>query len=89
MGRRGLRALILAPMTPIVLQVKQARLRKGWTQAELARRAGVRRATVNSLESGRRSRVNLGVLEKVAKALGVPTLALLREEPRRPKGGTS
>lgn len=83
MGKRGLQALDLSAMSPIVLRVREARLRKGWTQAELARRADVRRATVNSLESAGRSRVNLAVLEKVAKALGVPTLALLREEPRR------
>lgn len=66
-------------MSPIVLRVKAARLRKGWTQAALAKKAGVRRATISQLESGRTQRVNLGVLDKVAKALGVPTLRLLRE----------
>lgn len=80
MSRKGLQVLTLNAMSPIVLRVREARLRRGWTQAELARRAGVRRATINSLESGRRQRVNLGVLEKVAKALGVPVLRLLHEQ---------
>jgi transcriptional regulator with XRE-family HTH domain len=80
MSRKGLQVLTLNAMSPIVLRVREARLRRGWTQGELARRAGVRRATINSLESGRRQRVNLGVLEKVAKALGVPVLRLLREQ---------
>ena len=85
-GRKGIQVLTLNAMSPIVLRVREARMRRGWTQAELARRAGVRRATVNSLESGRRERVNLDVLEKVAKALGVPTLRLLREEATSRKG---
>ena len=77
--RKGLQALLLGPMSPIVLRVREARKAKGWTQDELARRAGVRRATISSLESPRRQRVNLAVLEKVAKALGVPMLQLLHE----------
>ena len=86
MGTKGLRVLVFAnPMTPIVLRVKQARELKGWTQAELAERAGVRRATISSMESRTVQRVNLAALEKVAKALGMPTLRLLQEGP--PKGG--
>ena len=76
---KGVQTLVWNAMTPIVLRVKQARMQKGWTQAELAKRAGVRRATISQLESGRVQRVNLPVLDKVAKALGVPTLRLLRE----------
>ena len=85
MGRKGLRVLVWNPMTPIVLRVKQARELKGWTQAELAERAGVRRATISSMESRTVQRVNLAALEKVAKALGMPTLRLLQEGPT--KGG--
>lgn len=54
-------------------------MRRGWTQPKLAKRARVRRATISRLESGKTKRVNLGVLEKVAKALEVPMLRLLRE----------
>ena len=81
----ALRVLVLGSMTPIVLRVKQARELKGWTQAELAERAGVRRATISSMESRTVQRVNLAALEKVAKALGMPTLRLLQEGPA--KGG--
>jgi transcriptional regulator with XRE-family HTH domain len=67
-------------MSSLVLRVQEVRLKRGYTQAELARRAGVRRATINSLESRHVQRINMGVLEKIAKALEVPTLRLLREE---------
>jgi len=33
-------------------RVRQAREAKGWTQAELARRMGVSRKTVNTVENG-------------------------------------
>jgi transcriptional regulator with XRE-family HTH domain len=77
--KRGLQALVLGAMTPVVLRIRDARLKKGWTQTELAKRAGVRRATINQLESRRAQRVNLETLGKIAKALGVATLTLLRE----------
>jgi transcriptional regulator with XRE-family HTH domain len=85
-GQQGIQALELGAMSPIVLRVREARLRRGWTQVELARRAGVRRATVSELESRQPQRVDLAVLERIARALRVPTLALLRETRR--KGGT-
>ena len=66
---------------PIVLRVKELRLRKGWTEAQLAAKADVRRATIYELEKrGTPQRVNLDTVAKIAKALGVPTLSLLREE---------
>ncbi len=49
-------------------------------QEELAKRAGVRRATISLLESGRVERLNLEVLDRVARAFGVKSLQLLREE---------
>ena len=78
MGRKHLQTLTFGDMSPLVLRVKEAREMHGWTQEELARRAGVRRATISSLE-GRRQRVNLSVLEKVATALGMPVLKLFKE----------
>jgi transcriptional regulator with XRE-family HTH domain len=44
---------------------------KGWSQVELGKRAGVRQATISHLESGNAKAVDLTVLEKIAKALGV------------------
>ena len=58
-------------MTPIVLRIREMREVKGWSQVELGKRAGVRQATISHLESGNAKAVDLTVLEKVAKALGV------------------
>ena len=38
--------------------------------SKLARRAGIRRATVNRIENARVKAIDLEVLEKLAKALG-------------------
>ena len=79
--KKGVRVLVLTHM-PIVLRVKELRLRKGWTEAQLAAKAGIeRRATIYELEKrSAPQRVNLEVLAKIAKALGVSTLSLLRED---------
>ena len=66
----GTRSRTLWPMSPIGLRVKELRTAKGWTQAELARQAGIRRATVNRIENARIKSIDLEVLEKLAKALG-------------------
>ena len=58
-------------MTPLSLRIREVRQVKGWTQAELARRAGIRRATVNRIENARVKAIDLDVLEKLAKALDV------------------
>ena len=57
-------------MTPLSLRIREIRQVKGWTQTELARRAGIRRATVNRIENARVKAIDLEVLEKLAKALG-------------------
>ncbi len=58
-------------MTPLSLRIREIRQVKGWTQTELARRAGIRRATVNRIENARVKAIDLDVLEKLAKALDV------------------
>jgi transcriptional regulator with XRE-family HTH domain len=66
-------------MTPLMVEIKPLRERKGWTQAQLAQRAGVTRATVNRIENGRPRSIDLDVLEKLGKALGVsPGLLIAR-----------
>ena len=51
----------------------------GLTQAELAERAGVRRATVNRIENARVTAIDLQVLERLADALRVePGFILVR-----------
>lgn len=72
-------------MSPLVLRVRELREALGLTQAELAERAGVRRATVNRIENARVTAIDLEVLEKIANALGVePGFIILRVP-----GGTS
>lgn len=58
-------------MSPLVLRVRELREALGLTQAELAERAGVRRATVNRIENARVTAIDLEVLEKLATALRV------------------
>jgi transcriptional regulator with XRE-family HTH domain len=49
------------------------RTQKGWTQSELAHRAGIKLPTLNALEHGRRRGGGLAVeiAQKLARALGV------------------
>ena len=71
-------------MSPLVLRVRELREALGLTQAELAERAGVRRATVNRIENAKVTAIDLEVLEKLADALGVePGFILVRSS-----GGT-
>lgn len=59
--------------------VAQARKQKGWSQRKLADESCVSVETVRKIEGGRPS-VTLAVLERVAEALEVPVVMLLREE---------
>jgi len=52
-------------------QVRAARERRGWTQEQLAARAGVGRLVVGRLERGE-GRLDLELLQRVAIGLGVP-----------------
>ena len=65
--------------TPKQLGVKLKTLReeKGMSQEALARRAKITREYVNRLEAGRYD-PTVGVLQRLAKALGVPVTELLR-----------
>jgi transcriptional regulator with XRE-family HTH domain len=57
--------------------LKQQRAMMGWTQAEVAKRAGVTKFYISLLESGTRRAPSLPVRKRLAKALGVPLLRLL------------
>jgi transcriptional regulator with XRE-family HTH domain len=72
-------------MSPLVLRVRELREALGLTQAELAQRAAVRRATVNRIENARVTAIDLDVLERIADALGVePGFVIVRA-----RGGTT
>ena len=58
--------------------VERLRLERGWSQGQLAVRAGVSRSFVSKLEKGERE-PTLKYLDKVASALRVSVAALSRE----------
>jgi transcriptional regulator with XRE-family HTH domain len=59
------------------LRVEQIRNALGWSQADLAKKIGLSRASVASLETGRQ-RVQLHQVEKIAEALGTSPKHLMR-----------
>ena len=58
------------------MSVYRARLAKGYTQAELAQRAGISLQTVFAIENGYRHR-SFVLLKKLAQALDVPMESLI------------
>ena len=60
----------LGPEFQLAQSLIRARLKKGWTQAELARRVGMQQPNIARLEGGNYDRVSLPTLKKVARALG-------------------
>lgn len=56
--------------------LRRLRAERGWSQEEMADRAGLHRTYVSGLERGVRN-PTLTVLARLAKALGVPASALL------------
>jgi len=64
-------------MSPIILRIQELRERRGWSQAELARRAGVARATINRLELHPPLRLDILPLEGIARALQVDPAYLI------------
>lgn len=74
------------PPRRLVNRLRVARAERGWSQDELARRAGVTRQTVSSIETGQYgpSAVLAFVL---AEQLGMPIDTLFRLEPTTPDAG--
>ena len=58
------------------MTLKRLRVRKGLSQDALARKADITREYVNKLEAGKYD-PTVGVLQRLAKALGVPVTELL------------
>lgn len=68
-------------------RIAAARSRKGLNQSELARQAGVHRATLNLLEKGEREHIRSDMLFSLARALGCTTDYLLgMDEPGEEEG---
>jgi XRE family transcriptional regulator, regulator of sulfur utilization len=58
------------------MTLKRLRKKKGWTQGELAEKAGLHRVYIAQIE-GQTKVPSLPALEKIAKALGVSLAKLL------------
>ena len=68
-------------MSPLRLRIRELRLAYGWTQEELAERAGIRRVTVNRIEKGHSQGIEFDVLDRLARALQTdPGLLFVRTE---------
>lgn len=64
------------PVEKIAMRLKQLRAKRGWTQEQLAEKAGINRGYLARLETGRHD-PTITTLEKLAKALRVKVAALL------------
>ncbi|WP_427185483.1 helix-turn-helix domain-containing protein [Bordetella bronchialis] len=53
-------------------RVRQARIRRGWTQKQLADASGLTQSAIGNYESGQRVEPTAAALLKLAKALRVP-----------------
>lgn len=63
--------------SPIPVNLRVARARKGWSKVGLANRAGVSRNTIDRIEAGHSPSTR--ILHRLSAALGVPTHELLRD----------
>ena len=59
--------------------IRELRQKKGWTQTELARRAGVKQGVLSCIESGRTKNPRSDTLAAIAAALGVSVEQLMRK----------
>jgi transcriptional regulator with XRE-family HTH domain len=66
----------MTPIKRVAVRIRQLRTKRKWTKRELAQRAGISYGYLWRLEAARQD-PTLTVLEKLAKALGVPVTGLL------------
>ena len=71
----------LRQMTALGQRVKELRVSKGMTQQRLAEKAEVSHSLISALESGRRRYVSTEDIERLAKALDVPSSELWKLVP--------
>lgn len=58
-------------MTPVVLLLREIRQAKGLSQRELAKRAGLRRATIAKAETGKTKGIDYDTLSRLADVLDI------------------
>lgn len=57
--------------------IKAIRTNLGWSEAQLARKAGVSQSVINDIEAGRNNNPRIKTLWKLGHAMGVPLSDLL------------
>ena len=62
--------------------IRRLREEKGWTQETFAARAKVTQGYIAQLETGTRLRLSLEVADRLARALGVSVVALVKGDKR-------
>lgn len=67
----------------LAYQVRNARIRKGLTQRELAKLAGVTQQMISRIENATAPNLYLGTVMKVARALGFDIGLISSEETKR------
>lgn len=72
------RGCMLTSLINLARNLKDYRARRGLTQKELADKAGINRSYLASLESGIQSNTSIRTVEKLAKALDVTVVDLLK-----------
>jgi transcriptional regulator with XRE-family HTH domain len=68
---------------PLLANLRRHRLRKGWTQEQLAAESGVDQATISSLEVGRVKSPAFDTISRLAKALGIDAEEVVETRRRR------
>jgi transcriptional regulator with XRE-family HTH domain len=59
--------------------IRELRQKRGWTQTELARKAGVKQSVLSYIESGKTKHPRIDTLSAIASALGVSVQRLLKK----------
>lgn len=72
----------ISDVTPVVLRIKALRQARGLTQAQLADKIGVRRATIADLENGAARQDTLDLIDRLCTALKVDPGELIVREKR-------
>lgn len=77
----------LRPRLELGRQILDLRLARGWTQSDLAKKAGTRQANISRLENGLLN-PSLDMLHKVAEALGAELIVTLEAAGQRQRVST-
>lgn len=74
-GKESARGSASAHLQVIGNRVREARLSREWSQADLAQRAGMAQRKISAIEGGK-ANITLATLLKVARALGIREIRL-------------